>query len=125
MDMLTIFLIKTDIDIFMINKNNPFQPVSSDDEEEIIAPLPIKKEAKKAEPPKIKPKLYYEVKVECMLPATLTYRVLAEDAVQAAEMIKGKSPNSVAHKLIGRKELVLKVYDSGSSMMRFMKKLLG
>jgi hypothetical protein len=126
MGMRTIFPRRNDIDIFMTNKQDPFQPVSED--EEIVAPLPLKKEAKEAkkvEPPKIKPKLYYEVKVECMLPATLTYRVLAEDAFQAAEMIKGKSPNSVAHKLIGRKELVLKVYDSGSSMMRFMKKLLG
>lgn len=83
---------------------------------------------KEAEDKKIKeppPKYYYDVKVECMLPATITYRVLAEDAQQAAEMIKGKSPNSVQHKLIGRKELILKVYDSGSSMMRFMKRLLG
>jgi hypothetical protein len=60
-----------------------------------------------------------------MLPATLTYRVLAEDAQQAADLIKGKSPNSVAHKLIGKKDLVLKVYDASGSMMRFMKKLLG
>jgi hypothetical protein len=72
-----------------------------------------------------KPKYYYDVKVECMLPATLTYRVLAEDAQQAAELIKGKSPNSVQHKLIGRKEMVLRVYDASSTMMRFMKKLLG
>jgi hypothetical protein len=70
-------------------------------------------------------KHYYDVKVECMLPATLTYRILAETPQQAAEMIKGKQPNSVHHKIIGRKELVLKVYNSGSSMMRFMKKLLG
>lgn len=79
--------------------------------------------AKKAALPPIK--YYYDVKIECMLPAVLTYRVLAENAQQAAEMIKGKSPNSVQHKLIGRRELFLKVYDSGSSMMRFMRKLLG
>jgi hypothetical protein len=84
---------------------------------------PIKKEAKKPELPK--PKYYFDVKVECMLPATLTYRVLAEDAHQAAELIRGKSPNSVQHKLVGRKELVLRVYDASGSMMRFMKKLLG
>lgn len=79
--------------------------------------------AKKAALPPVK--YYYDVKVECMLPATITYRILAENAEQAAEMIKGKSPNSVQHKLVGRKELILKVYDSGSSMMRFMKRLLG
>jgi len=122
---LTICLIKSDIDIFMTNKNDPFKPVSYDEDEEIVTPLPIKKEAKKVELPKIKPKFYFDVKIECMLPATLTYRVLAEDAQQAADLIKGKSPNSVAHKLIGKKDLVLKVYDASGSMMRFMKKLLG
>jgi hypothetical protein len=94
---------------------------------------PLQKEATKATKkkeeekklPKPKVKHYYDVKVECMLPATLTYRVLAEDEFEAAKLIKGKSPNSVQHKLIGRKELILKVYDAGSSMMRFMKKLLG
>lgn len=74
---------------------------------------------------KIPEKRYYDVKVECLLPATLTYRVLAEDAKQASEMIKGKQPHSVQHKLLGRKEIQMKVYDSGSSMMKFMKKLLG
>lgn len=78
---------------------------------------------KKAQEPK--PKLYYDVKVECMLPATLTYRVLAESPEQASELIKGKAPNSVVHKLSGRKELSLKVYEAGSSMMRFMKRLFG
>lgn len=72
-----------------------------------------------------RPKYYYDVKVECMLPATLTYRILAEDPQQAAELIRGRSPNSVQHKLIGRKELVLKVYDASSTMMRLMKKLFG
>jgi len=76
---------------------------------------------KKAPPPKY----YFDVKVECMLPATLTYRVLAEDAKQAADLIKGKHPTSVQHKLIGRKELMLKVYDASGCMIRFMKKLLG
>ena len=82
----------------------------------------LKKEAEKKT---IKPKFYYDVKIECMIPATLTYRILAEDAHQALALIKGKSPNSVQHKLIGRKELVAKVYNSGSAMLQFMKKLLG
>ena len=105
----------------MTNNNNiDLTQPSQEDKPELL-----KKEAKKIEPPKIKPKLYYDVKVECMLPATLTYRVLAEDAHQASELIKGRSPNSVQHRLIGRKELTLRVYDSGSTVMRFMKKLLG
>jgi len=68
---------------------------------------------------------YFDVKVECMLPATLTYRVLAEDAQQAVEKTKGLQPNSVQHKLIGRKELKIRVYDAGSSILKWMKNLMG
>lgn len=68
---------------------------------------------------------YYEVRVDCMLPATLTYKVLAETPEQAAEMIKNMQPIGVNHKLHGRKELLLKVYLSGTSMLKFMKKMLG
>jgi hypothetical protein len=78
-------------------------------------------EAKAKLPP---PKKYYDVKVECMLPATLTYRVLAEDAVKAAELIKGMSPTGVRHKIIGKKDIKLTVYDSGSSIIRWVKNLL-
>ena len=93
----------------------------------------LKKEAKAKEDRKKKeeaankpkPKYYYDVKVECMLPATLTYRIYAEDPQQAVEMIKGQSPTGVKHKLIGRKELKLSVYDAGSSMIRLIKNLLG
>lgn len=75
--------------------------------------------------PPIKPKLYYDVKVECMLPATLTFRVLAEDAQQAAELIRGTNPVSVKHRLLGRKDIKLSVYDAGSTMLRWMKNILG
>jgi hypothetical protein len=78
---------------------------------------------KKAKEPKLK--FYFDVKVEVMLPATLTYKVLAEDAQQAVNLIKGMQPHSVNHKLIGRKELRLKVYDTGGSMIRFIKELFG
>jgi hypothetical protein len=71
-----------------------------------------------------KPKFYYDVKVECMLPATLTYRVLAEDAHQAAGLIKNQSPVSVKHRLIGRKEFKLLVYNAGTTMIQFMKNLI-
>lgn len=83
-----------------------------------------KKEAqdKKPAPPE---KHYYDVKVECMLPATLTYRILAENPQQAADMIKGRQPNSVQHRLIGRKEIKLSVFDAGSVMIRLVKRLLG
>jgi hypothetical protein len=72
-----------------------------------------------------KAKTYFDVKVETLLPSTLTYRVLAEDAQQAAELIKGMQPNSVHHRLIGRKDLKLTVYHAGTSMIMWMKRLVG
>lgn len=84
-----------------------------------------KKAIKLAQSPTIKPKLYYDVKVECMLPATLTFRVLAEDPEQAADLIRGASPVGVKHRLVGRKDIKLSVYDAGSTMLRWMKNLLG
>lgn len=82
----------------------------------------LKKQAEAKKPP---PLYYFDVKVETMLPATLTYRVLAEDAQQASEKIRTLQPNSVHHRLIGRKDNKLTVYDAGSTMIKFMKKLLG
>jgi hypothetical protein len=73
----------------------------------------------------VKPKFYFDVKVESLLPSTLTYRVLAEDAQQASELIKGMQPNSVHHRLVGRKDLKLTVYDAGCTVIRFLKRLAG
>ena len=70
-------------------------------------------------------KRWFDIKVEAMLPATLTYRVFAEDEFQASEMIKKLQPNTVQHRLIGRKELKLTVYDAGCSMIRLIKNLVG
>ncbi len=86
-------------------------------------PKQIKAQAEKSPP--IKPKFYYDVKVECMLPATVTYRVLAETPEQAAELIRGASPVNVKHRLIGKKDIKLSVYDAGSTMLRWMKNILG
>jgi hypothetical protein len=69
------------------------------------------------------PKYYYDVKIEAMLPATLTYRVLAENAEQAAGLIKHAQPIAVKHRLHGRKELKLTVYDAGTVLMRFFQNL--
>lgn len=89
------------------------------------APKQAKVTLKQGQSPPIKPKLYYDVKVECMLPATLTFRVLAEDAQQAAELIRGANPIAVKHRLMGRKDIKLSVYDAGSTMLRWMKNLIG
>lgn len=66
---------------------------------------------------------YYDVKIETLLPATLTYKVLAESADEASELIKSKQPNQVSYKLIGKRDLKMTIYDMGSSIIRFMKRL--
>lgn len=73
---------------------------------------------------KIIPKIYYDVKIECMLPATLTYRVLAETPEQAAELIKNLQPIAVKHKLTGRKQLKLTVYNAGTTLIKFFRSLV-
>lgn len=88
--------------------------------------VPAAKKAQKLpQSPPIKPKLYYDVKVESMIPATLTFRVLAESAEEAAGLIRGMNPISVKHRMLGRKDSKLSVYDAGSTMLRWMKNLLG
>ena len=99
-------------------------------EEEQRKKIEVAEKKKKAELEKKaskepKPKVYYDVKIECMVPATLTFKVLAEDANQAVELIKGKTPNGVQYKLTGRKDTLLKVYNAGGSILYFMKRLLG
>jgi hypothetical protein len=88
-----------------------------------MADQKVKLKVPKVPPPK--EKHYYDVKVECMLPATVIYRVLAEDPVQAAELIKGMSPVGVKHRLLGKKDIKLSVYKAGSSILEWMKNLVG
>lgn len=73
----------------------------------------------------IKPKFLFDVKVETMLPATITYRIMAETPEQAAELIRNQSPNSVKYKLIGRRDIKLAVYQAGCSIIKLLKRLAG
>ena len=78
----------------------------------------------KKEIPKELPKpQYFEVKVETMVPAILSYRVLALDAQQAADKIKHLSPNSINYKFPKRKDLKLMVYNWGTIVLKFVKNL--
>jgi hypothetical protein len=70
-------------------------------------------------------KKYYDVKVEATLPATLTYRVLAETPEQAIQLTKNMSPTGVKYKLAGKKNLKATVYTAGTMMVQFVKNLVG
>jgi len=79
----------------------------------------------KKETNKPKEKFYFDVKIDVLLPGTITYRILAEDPEQAVELIKGKSPNNVQYKLAGKRDLKIMVYNASSNLLRFMKNLAG
>ena len=68
---------------------------------------------------------YYDVKVECLLPATLTYRVFTDSPEKAADLIKNINPNYVKYKLIGKKIIKLTVYDACCTIVRYFKHILG
>ena len=59
-----------------------------------------------------------------MVPATIVFRVLAEDAESAALMIKGMNPTSAKYRLVARKDMKISVYDAGTSMIKWIKHLV-
>lgn len=73
---------------------------------------------------KPKQKKYYDVRIETMLPATIVYRVFAEDAESAFnEVSKTTSPVSIKYVLSRRKDIKAMVYDAGCTVIRFIKNI--
>ncbi len=68
---------------------------------------------------------YYDVKVESMVPATLVFKILATSPEEAVTKIRSASPQMVQYRLQARKDSKLTVYDAGTTLIRFVKKLLG
>lgn len=73
---------------------------------------------------KEKQKFYFDVKMEVLLPATVVYRVQAEDAEKALEEVKSNTvPVQLKYVLPKKKVLKIMVYDAGCSMIKFIKNL--
>ena len=70
-------------------------------------------------------KVYYNIVIETLLPATITYKVLAETPEQAVDLIKNIPPTTVKYKLHGRREFKLTVYEYGRCIIKYMKNLAG
>lgn len=74
--------------------------------------------------PDAKPKEYFDVKIDMMIPTTITYKILAEDAEQALE-IANKTPPSPRHMTpvnISRgKKTKARVYMYGTSTIKHTK----
>lgn len=66
-------------------------------------------------------KKYFDVKVETLVPATITYRVFAENETEALKQIDKTNPTGFKPRLAQKKLLKAAVYDAGSLMIKLTK----
>ena len=80
-----------------------------------------KKEKKIVKGKEVPEKQFFDVKMEVMVPCTLTYRVLAETPEKALEMIKYQNPRSVQYRLNLKRNIKALVYKAATVMLQFSK----
>ncbi|MCZ2224642.1 MAG: hypothetical protein LC122_13535 [Chitinophagales bacterium] len=69
-------------------------------------------------------KHYYDVKVETFVPAVFHYKILAKNPEEAEQMVKNKLPDKIDYFPNKRKKMhdvVLKIYDSGTIILRLIR----
>jgi len=66
-------------------------------------------------------KKYYDIKIEANVPAVFHYRVLADNEEEAAKLVSEKDFLFVKYSKEKRKNLVMKIYDYGTILLRFIK----
>ena len=91
--------------------------------EEIKAAEEKKKQEELNKKNKVQPKVkkWFDIKLECLTPTTITYRILADDEQDALKQMDKKTPTSIKPNIFKRKNLKATVYDGGSSLIRFIK----
>jgi hypothetical protein len=72
-----------------------------------------------------KAKSYYDIKVECLVPTILIYRVYADDEQEALQLITKKPPIQMKPNLLLKKLIKATVYMAGSSTMKLVKNYMG
>jgi hypothetical protein len=68
---------------------------------------------------------YFDIKIETNLLATLSYRVLAQNPEEALDKARHSAPQSVKHRLQGKRDIKGTVYEMGSSMIKLVQNLVG
>lgn len=68
--------------------------------------------------------VYWDCKIETMVPAILSYRILAKTPEEAATKAKTASPNHVQYKLAHKRDKKLTIYEAGKSIVRFIKNMV-
>ncbi len=71
-----------------------------------------------------KEKRYFDVVIEAQVPCVLKYRVYSESAEQAILDAKKESPKSIKHLINLKRDSVTTVYESGSTIVQFIKRWL-
>lgn len=75
----------------------------------------------KKETPVKKEKSYFDIRVECLMPATVSYRILAEDENDAFNQIKNKQPNNIKYNFNLKRNIKATVYVASSSIVKLVK----
>lgn len=86
-------------------------------------PLEQEKKKKEQDKKKVPEKVYYDIRVETLIPATVSFRVLAEDEQKALLMIKNIPPRHINYQVNRRRDIKMMVYEAGSSILKFIKNL--
>ena len=66
----------------------------------------------------------YDIKVECWLPATVSYRVWATNPEEAADQVRKLNPKDVKYKLAGKRDLKLTVYKAYTNLIELVRNLM-
>lgn len=67
------------------------------------------------------PKKYFDVKIEALVPGTITYRVFAENEAEALKQIDKVNPTGFKPRLAQKKLLKAAVYEAGSLLIKLTK----
>lgn len=66
----------------------------------------------------------FEVKIEALVPATITYVILASSPEEAINLIKKHSPNNISYKLNNKRDIKYMVYNAGTVLLRLVKNMV-
>jgi len=68
---------------------------------------------------------YYTVKIEAMVPCTMTFKILATSPQEAITKARKTKPHNIIHQLNGRRDLKASVYKFGYSIIELVMNLIG
>jgi hypothetical protein len=65
-----------------------------------------------------KQKKYFDVRIECLCPTTITYRVYAFDEDEAIRETKKRPPTNVRPNILQKRDIKATVNDAGSLLIK-------